>query len=31
MLGQLNRRSLLEKATSPLKIILSFTDLAKTA
>jgi excisionase family DNA binding protein len=30
-LGQINRRSLLEKATSPLKIILSFTDLAKTA
>jgi excisionase family DNA binding protein len=29
-LGQLNRRSPIEKATSPLKIILSFTDLAKT-
>src|SRR5262245_35482043 len=30
-LGQLNRRSPIEKATSPLKIILSFADLAKTA
>ena len=29
-LGQLNRRSPIEKATSPLKFILSFTDLAKT-
>jgi hypothetical protein len=29
-LGQLNRRSPIEKATSPLKIILSFTDLGKT-
>jgi hypothetical protein len=29
-LGQINRRSPLEKATSPLKIILSFTDLDKT-
>jgi hypothetical protein len=30
-LAQLNRRSPIEKATSPLKIILSFSDLAKTA
>jgi len=30
-LGQLNRRSPIEKATSPLKIIFSFTDLAKTS
>jgi excisionase family DNA binding protein len=29
-LGQINRRSPIEKATSPLKIILSFTDLDKT-
>jgi len=29
-LGQINRRSSVEKATSPLKIILSFTDLDKT-
>jgi excisionase family DNA binding protein len=29
-LAQINRRSPIEKATSPLKIILSFTDLAKT-
>jgi hypothetical protein len=29
-LGQINRRSPLEKATSPLEIILSFTDLDKT-
>jgi hypothetical protein len=29
-LAQINRRSPIEKATSPLKIILSFTDLGKT-
>jgi hypothetical protein len=30
-LGQLNRRSPIEKATSPLKLILHFTDLDETA
>jgi hypothetical protein len=30
-LGQINRRSPIEKATSPLKVILSFPDLAKTS
>jgi hypothetical protein len=29
-LGQLNRRSPLEKATSPLKIIIGFNDLGRT-
>ena len=30
-LGQINRRSPIEKATSPLKLILYFTDLDETA
>jgi hypothetical protein len=30
-LGQINRRSPIEKATSPLKLILQFTDLDETA
>ena len=30
-LGQINRRSPIEKATSPLKLILHFTDLDETA